>query len=72
VDFKGCKQQKGEECYWLSPHAGQTLCDLGTFAPQSTQYRTLPLPVSCMPTDFSSIGMEKFKLIEYLNFRLES
>jgi hypothetical protein len=54
-------QQKGEEYYWLSPHAGQTLCDLGTFAPHSTQYRTLPLPVSCMPTDFSSIGMEKIQ-----------
>jgi hypothetical protein len=53
-------QQKGEECYWLSPHAGQTFCDPGTFAPHSTQYLILP---SCMPTDFSSIGMEKVKLI---------
>jgi hypothetical protein len=53
-------QQKGEECYWLSPHAGQTFWDLATLAPHSTQYLTGPL-LSCMPTDFSSIGMEKEK-----------
>jgi hypothetical protein len=52
---------KKGKCYWLSPHAGHTFCDLGILAPHSTQYLTLP--VSCMPTDFSSIGMEKLKLI---------
>src|SRR5215211_5197389 len=42
--------------YGLSPHAEQVFCDLGIFAPHSTQYRIGPLSLPCiMPTDLFCI-----------------